>query len=82
MITERRGEHMNNRTQQRFDRSIADALRATKEAHARKPRRDLTAQARAMPSELLSEKGRLYLCPETGATVYDPNGTFPSRGNK
>jgi hypothetical protein len=73
---------MNNKTQQRFDRSIADAVRATKEANARKPRRDLTAQARAMPSERVSKKGRLYLCPETGATVFDPNGSSPRRGNK
>jgi hypothetical protein len=64
---------MNNKTQQRFDRSIADAVRATKEANARKPRRDLRAQARARPSERFSNKGHLYLCPQTGATVFDPN---------
>jgi hypothetical protein len=73
---------VNNKIQQRFDRSIADAVRATTESNARKPRRDLTAHARAIPSERSSKKGRLYLCPETGATVFDPNGTSPIRRNK
>ena len=76
------GERVNNKIRQRFDRSIADAVRATKEADARKPRRDLTARARAMPSERFSKKVRLYLCPETGATVFDPNGASPIRRNR
>jgi hypothetical protein len=73
---------VNNKIQQRFDRSITNAVRATKETDARKPQRDLRAQARAMPSERFSKNGRLYLCPQTGATIFDPNGTSPIRRNK
>lgn len=65
---------MNNRTQQRFDRSIRDAVSETQRANERKPRRDLTAVAKAMPTDNAKPKGRLYLDPATGATVWDPAG--------
>jgi hypothetical protein len=65
---------MNNKIQRQFDRSIKDAVRITKEANDRKPRRDLTARVNAMPTEraMPSKKGRLYLDPITGGTVWDP----------
>lgn len=66
---------MNNKIQRQFDRSIADAVRITKEANDRKPRRDLTARIKAMPTEWakVSKKGRLYMDHVTGGTVWDPN---------
>lgn len=65
---------MNNRTQQRFDRSIREALEATAEADARKPRRDV----RPSPSPRMSAPPRkcrrmvLLMDPETGGTVLVP----------
>lgn len=64
---------MNNRIQQRFDSSIRKAIEATELANARKPRRDLTEVIRAMPTDRRKPHGRLYLCPETGATVWEPS---------
>lgn len=66
---------MNNRTQQRFDRSIREAVAATQLAQDQKPRRDVSPpqmtdaekRARRRPP-----RGRLYLDPATGATVWEP----------
>ena len=59
---------MNNRTQQRFDRSIREAVAATKAAEAARPR-----TPKRIPRELFAEpKGerlQLMLCSQTGATV-------------
>lgn len=61
---------MNNRIQQRFDRSIREAVEEAKRVNDAKPRRDVR-QPRS--TERYSElKGRLYLCHETGATVWEP----------
>jgi len=61
---------MNNRIQQRFDQSIREAVRHAKRVNDAKPRRRIVAQ----PSPTQPEpKGRLYLCPETGATVWEPH---------
>ena len=60
---------MYNRVQQRFDRSIREAVEATKRANAAKPRRRITVPT--SPPEK-DPRGRLYLCPETGATVWEP----------
>lgn len=60
---------MYNRVQQKFDRSIREAIEEGKRANEAKPRRRIVVQ----PSEPEKEpKGRLYLCPETGATVWEP----------
>lgn len=62
---------MNNRIQQHFDRSIREAVEATKRANDAKPRRAV----KPLPVEKQTKpKGRLYLCPETQATIWDPNG--------
>ena len=64
---------MNNRIQQRFDRSIREAVRDAKAARDRRPTRDLTAIIKAVPAKRAAKpKGRLYLCPQTGATIWDP----------
>lgn len=67
----------NNRTQQRFDKSIREAVEATKRADEAKPRKNvsppkMTAQEKKAARR--KPKGRLYLDPKTGATVWDPNG--------
>lgn len=60
---------MNNKVQQKFDRSIRDAVAQTAEANAKKPGRDVrTAPPPARPQP----KGRLYLEKETGATIWEP----------
>ena len=64
---------MNNRTQQRFDRSIADALETKRAANSAKPRRDVTPPKAQASSK--APKGRLYLDPQTGATVWEPKRT-------
>jgi hypothetical protein len=64
---------MNNRIQQRFDRSIHEAVEETKRVNAAKPRRRIVVSPSA-PEK--APKGRLYLCPETGATVWAPVGTY------
>ena len=61
---------MHNKVQQRFDRSIRDAVAVAKRANANKPRRDVKPPETAERST--GPKGRLYLCPETGATVWAP----------
>jgi hypothetical protein len=66
---------MNNRTQQRFDRSIREAVAITRASAARRPRRDLSALVKAMPAKPATPRGRLYLDPETGATVWDPEAS-------
>ena len=60
---------MNNRIQQRFDKSIRDAVADTKRANDAKPRRRIVVQPSAPEPK---PRGRLYLCPETGATVWEP----------
>lgn len=61
---------MNNRIQQRFDCSIREAVKETKRVNDAKPRRDVRhSRSTKHHSEL---KGRLYLCPETGATIWEP----------
>jgi hypothetical protein len=71
---------MYNRVQQRFDRSIAKAIEETKRANDAKPRRNVR-QPRSTVKEA-EPKGRLYLCPETGATVWEParSDATPRRG--
>ena len=64
---------MNNRIQQRFDRSISEAVEATQRANDAKPRRRIVVPPSAPEKE---PKGRLFLCPETGATVWEPVGTY------
>jgi hypothetical protein len=64
--------NMNNKIQRLFDRSIADAVRVTKEANDAKPRRNLRERINAMPAERAAGKGRLYLDKATGATVWEP----------
>ena len=71
---------MNNRVQQRFDRSIVEAVRASAEA----TQRDRAANARDVRRAPMTRveklaarrkpKGRLFLDPMSGATVCDPNG--------
>jgi hypothetical protein len=63
---------MNNRIQQRFDRIIREAVEENKRANDAKPRRRIVVLPSAPEKE---PKGRLYLCPETGATVWEPVGT-------
>jgi hypothetical protein len=68
---------MNNRIQQRFDRSIKDATEEAKAVTERERsanRRDLTAVVKAMPTDTAKPKGRLYLDKETQATMWDPAG--------
>ena len=60
---------MNNLIQRKFDRSIREAVEATKRANDAKPRRCIVVPPSAPEKPL---KGRLYLCPETGATVWEP----------
>lgn len=60
---------MYNRAQQRFDKSIREAVEATKRANDAKPRRAVVVPP-SEPEKPL--RGRLYLCPETGATVWEP----------
>jgi hypothetical protein len=69
---------VNNKVQQKFDRSIRDAVNDTRRAWEAKPRRKIVVPPSAPEKE---PKGRLYLCPETGATVWDPNAT-PDRSAK
>ena len=63
---------MNNRTQQKFDRSIREAVEVTKQAQRSVPRRAV-AVLPDDPDDRKQPKGRLYLCPETGATVWEPH---------
>ena len=65
---------MNNRIQQRFDRSIREAVAETEVARARRPRR---AVVRTPAVRERAPRGRLYLDPLTGATVWDPSGRRP-----
>lgn len=60
---------MNNRIQQRFDRSIREAVSHAKRVNEAKPRRRVVVSPSVPETK---PKGRLYLCPETGATVWDP----------
>jgi hypothetical protein len=60
---------MYNRVQQRFDRSIRDAVELSKRANDAKPRRSIVVPPSVPEKE---PRGRLYLCPETGATVWEP----------
>lgn len=70
----------NNRVQQRFDRSIRDAVEETKRAEERDraPSPELIAQReREIPAPTPTVPGKrrgwkLYLDPVTGATVYGP----------
>lgn len=62
---------MNNRTQQRFDRSIHTAVAATRAALDATPRRNVTPPRASRPAR--QPKGRLYLDPLTGATVFAPS---------
>jgi hypothetical protein len=62
---------MYNRVQRRFDRSIAEAVEETRRVNDAKPRRNVTPLKSA--ERELKPKGRLYLCPETGATVWKPD---------
>jgi hypothetical protein len=59
----------NNRVQQRFDKGIRDAVEQARAANDAKPRRRIFVSPSA-PEK--AQKGRLYLCPETGATVWEP----------
>lgn len=68
---------MNNRIQQRFDRSIREAVAQSEQAIEREhaaSRRDvrvpLTAEERRAARR--QPKGRLFLDPATGATVGEP----------
>jgi hypothetical protein len=63
---------MNNRVQQRFDRSIREAVAATKAAEAARPTRDVTPPKPTRRER--KPKGTLRLCPNTGATVWYPAG--------
>jgi hypothetical protein len=71
---------MNNRTQQRFDRSIADAIDEGRRAQRARPARPVsTVVQEAVAREVSAERTlgrrrgyRLYLHPVTGATVYGP----------
>lgn len=74
---------MNNRVQQRFDRSIreavAEAARLRDEAREVPDRsrvRELLARAEAADERASRARRRagwkLQLCPETGATIYGP----------
>lgn len=67
---------MNNRTQQRFDRSIADAVKQVRGVSLVRPRhaKPALAVARAVrPRQPNSYRGwKLSLDPKTGATVYGP----------
>lgn len=67
---------MNNRTQQRFDRSIKDAIAETARANDAKPRRNLTPNvgtSEGQPTFRGTRRGwKLRLDPETGATVWGP----------
>lgn len=62
---------MNNKVQRQFDKSIREAVAATEAAKANKPRRAVqnVGSYADMPT---STKGRLFLCPMTGATVWEP----------
>ena len=61
---------MNNKTQQRFDKSIRDALRAVRETTKHSKRIDVTPPKNA--KRQTQPKGRLYLDPLTGATIWEP----------
>ena len=63
---------MDNRTQQRFDRSIRDALEVVRAVNAAKPRRNVKPPKATKREPKL--KGRLFMDPETGATIWDTNG--------
>jgi hypothetical protein len=72
---------MNNRIQQSFDKSIREAVETTQrvadakhEAGKAHPveRPKMTAEEKR--ANRRKPKGRLYLCPETGATIWDPAG--------
>jgi hypothetical protein len=78
---------MNNRVQQRFDQSIREAVTETEQAprpersEAQKIRTRRRAEASTEAHAAVTRKkptGRLYLDPETGATVYDPHWTEPA----
>ena len=61
---------MNNRIQQRFDRSIAKAVEETKQAWEKRPRKAV----KPLPEEPQPKLGRMVLLmdPETGGTVLVP----------
>lgn len=61
---------MNNRPQQRFDRSIRDAVEATRAANDAKPRRDVT-DSRPVAKHT-GERLQLMMDRETGDTVAAP----------
>jgi len=62
---------MNNRVQQRFDRGIREAVQAAAAATERAARRRDVTPARST-RRARPPKGRLYLDPATGATVWEP----------
>jgi hypothetical protein len=61
---------MNNRVQQRFDRSIQEAVEHCERIRDAKPTRDVTPPKATKRAK--KPKGRLYLDPLTGATVWEP----------
>lgn len=66
---------MNNRTQQRFDKSILDALIAVRETNKHRRRIDVTPVKMSQEEKRVARrkpKGRLHLDPVTGATVWEP----------
>jgi hypothetical protein len=69
---------MNNKTQQRFDRSIREALEHTRRvqdaADALRPPRDIPAMTaeEQRAAQRVSRGYCLYLDPQTGATVWGP----------
>lgn len=62
---------MNNQVQRRFDRSIREAVETTQRTTEAKPRRDVT-KPRGPKVREQQPQGRLYLDPETGATIWEP----------
>ena len=61
---------MYNRVQQRFDRSISDALEESRRVLDARPRRNVKPPKST--EREMEPKGRLYLCRETGATIWAP----------
>lgn len=61
---------MNNRTQQRFDRSIREAVTTARAAVDARPRRNVTPPRDRRPPR--QPRGRLFVDPATGATMWEP----------
>lgn len=64
---------MNNKVQRRFDKSIREALDATKRADACKPRHDARRSYTEAKTKNENHRGwKLQLDQLTGATIYGP----------